>query len=285
MKTLQKRLTVFTILLFFAAISNAASVVVETKTLEGGITNDTVRIVFHVTNDFSAREIAVVLHENETDFAWNFTVAATMLNHYTVDGNTSIKHVGFSGELNNWDANTNFKVGKKNKQVAVWLFLDLPNDTYGLAVQTEGESEVTTLFTDYKSRESVRGSNTATSANYCTLFFNDAGGNPSSCVELIESAAVVNRIEPYTFSDIGTHLSGNATDMNFNIYPTLAEHSINIVSEKMLTSLSVISINGQQLLHKANVEKIDISHLKAGVYLVKAIFTDGTVAIRKIVKQ
>lgn len=290
MKNFKTLLAAFVLLLTCSA-TQAGAVKVETWPLGdagAGIESGIVRVVFTPTADFVAKEIAVILHETEASFGWNDGLAATMLNHYTVDGAPMIKHVAYDGNIVNWNT-AEFKEGEKGKKVAVWLSVNVATDTYSLHVQKEGEATVTEVATDYKSRESTdgKGTNTATKANFCTLFFNDAavGGvsNTASCVTVVEAATVVTTIEPYF---IGSPVGIDQTEAaSITVAPTVASSTITVSADDAISTVSVLTLSGQEVMTQANSNQIDVQSLEAGIYLVKVATISGETSITKVLKK
>lgn len=287
MNKLQKLITSIAFMLFICAVSQAAAVKVNTWPLgDSGIESGIVRVVFTPTTDFGSKEIAVVLHETETDFSWNASLSATMLNHYTVDGAPMLKHIGYDGNIPNWNT-TDYKEGEKGKKVAVWLAVNVAADTSALYVQIEGETTVTKVATALKSRESTdgKGPNTATMANYCTLFFNNVGGNTAACVEVVDGATVVDAITPYNFSGVTVGLAQKQAT-SISVTPTIVSNDIlKITAKEAISSVSVLTISGQEVLTLFATNEVNVRNLNSGIYLVKVITVSGEASITKILKK
>lgn len=83
-----------------------------------------------------------------------------------------------------------------------------------------------------------------------------------------------------------TTLAINDSDkFNITVFPNPATEFINITGLKTIKSVSIISLEGKQILQVKNSKKIDISKLSPGVYLVE-IETDQSVIQRvKIIKK
>lgn len=67
------------------------------------------------------------------------------------------------------------------------------------------------------------------------------------------------------------------------IYPTLAKDVVNIKTEDKIEKVQLIDISGK-LISTTNSEKINVSSLSSGVYIIK-IKTDKEVITKKIIKQ
>lgn len=69
-----------------------------------------------------------------------------------------------------------------------------------------------------------------------------------------------------------------------NIYPNPTKGEINIKTDKKIKSATVIDASGKSLLNNTS-ERLDISSLPKGVYLLKVDFSDGTSKTEKVIKQ
>ena len=59
---------------------------------------------------------------------------------------------------------------------------------------------------------------------------------------------------------------------NFNYYPNPAQDRLNLKSSSIITSVDVLSVTGQHILHidpLSNKTHIDISNFKSGTYFIK----------------
>ena len=69
---------------------------------------------------------------------------------------------------------------------------------------------------------------------------------------------------------------------DFTLFPNPATNTIFInTSKEKLKKLTVFSIFGEKIIHETHTNKIDISHLKSGMYFIK-INNDQTI---KFIKQ
>lgn len=69
-----------------------------------------------------------------------------------------------------------------------------------------------------------------------------------------------------------------------NIYPNPTRGEINIKTDKKIKSVTVIDASGKSLLNNTS-ERLDISSLPKGNYLLKVDFSDGTSKTEKVIKQ
>ncbi|MGB3453520.1 MAG: T9SS type A sorting domain-containing protein [Moheibacter sp.] len=72
---------------------------------------------------------------------------------------------------------------------------------------------------------------------------------------------------------------------NFTIYPNPTNGLLNIQSNEKIIKIEVMNLLGQTLLNFSNADKIDISHLSKGIYLLKIRDIEENVGIKKIIKQ
>lgn len=84
-------------------------------------------------------------------------------------------------------------------------------------------------------------------------------------------------------------LAVNNSDKNkIAYYPNPVTDILNISSDKNINSVSVYSVDGKLVLTQAyqnNEIKVDLSKLKAGIYLVKANLIDGSQKNLKVIKK
>ncbi|MDR0833088.1 MAG: T9SS type A sorting domain-containing protein [Candidatus Symbiothrix sp.] len=75
----------------------------------------------------------------------------------------------------------------------------------------------------------------------------------------------------------------NVSTQNLSVYPNPAKHDLFIRSDSPIEKIDLYNQLGQLVLKATDfVEKIDVSHLEAGIYFVR-IIVDGTVVTKKIV--
>ena len=68
------------------------------------------------------------------------------------------------------------------------------------------------------------------------------------------------------------------------VYPNPSSGIINIETKEELTSISLFSISGKELIKTLNTNQIDISKLASGVYVLKMNSVNGVVE-KKIIKD
>ena len=81
----------------------------------------------------------------------------------------------------------------------------------------------------------------------------------------------------------GTHQCGGGTGIDeagdlpaFVIYPNPVKDILNIVADKPVHSIRIYNVYGTEVAHSTDTNSIDVSHLPAGVYMVRA---DGRVTM------
>jgi len=84
-----------------------------------------------------------------------------------------------------------------------------------------------------------------------------------------------------------TTLSTNETVKNLkatNIYPNPTKGEINIKTDKKIKSSTVLDFSGKSVL-KSTSDRVDISSLPKGGYLLQVEFSDGTTTSEKVIKE
>ena len=102
----------------------------------------------------------------------------------------------------------------------------------------------------------------------------------ASCLTSIKS-------KPFTITNLST-LSTNEVSLDdcFSVYPNPANDFINISNSDKIKSKTIYSITGQLVKKETNQnEKIDISNLQQGVYLLEIETTNNQKFTKKIVKN
>lgn len=193
MKSLKKLVITLSFLLAFSSSIFAGALPVKTMPLGDGI-NATgyVRVVLELTDDAIGLDMGCILHQEEAAAAWNNGMATMMVNLKT----ESPTLAGYNGT--GWDLVNNIKAVDKNKEIAIWFTVDAVANTYGISAQMEDETEVTTIFTDYVSRSSVKGQ-LSDIAKFCSVFVNDKNGQTIKAVKVVKDAEIVTSIVPYVF--------------------------------------------------------------------------------------
>jgi len=85
----------------------------------------------------------------------------------------------------------------------------------------------------------------------------------------------------------GTHQCGGGTGIDeakdlpsLAVYPNPVKDVLNIATDKPVHSIRIYNVYGTEVAHATDTNSIDVSHLPAGVYMVRA---DGKVA--RIIKE
>jgi len=76
----------------------------------------------------------------------------------------------------------------------------------------------------------------------------------------------------------------SAKTKSISIYPNPTKGEINIKTDKKIKSSAVLDASGRSILTSTS-QKVDISSLPKGIYLVKVDFTDGTATTEKVIKE
>ncbi|MDR6516120.1 T9SS type A sorting domain-containing protein [Chryseobacterium camelliae] len=69
-----------------------------------------------------------------------------------------------------------------------------------------------------------------------------------------------------------------------SIYPNPAKGEVNIKTDKKIKSSSVLDISGRTVL-SSTTQKVDVSSLAKGVYMLQVEFADGTTSTEKLIKE
>ncbi len=280
MKNFKTLFSALVLLLTVSFSANAGQTVVETADLGEDKAAGTVRIVVSLTDVFVSNDaakntdIGIILHQ--TDFTgWNDGIALCMIQLMSETGEIELK--GYNASA--WG--TEIVKVERNKQIALWLSYDADADTHSLSYQLEGETATTELYSAYGNRALPRSAANDFS-RFCTVAFNN-NFTAEGCVTIDNSAKFVDTIEPYTF-ETSAAISQTQANNAIQVSPSIAQNEITILSELAISAVSVVSINGQEILSSSN-SKIDVSSLNAGIYLVKATTIDGNITIKRFVKQ
>ena len=71
-------------------------------------------------------------------------------------------------------------------------------------------------------------------------------------------------------NESSTNIFENLEKNDFVLFPNPVANTIFIInSDKKINTLSIYSIFGQEVITKNNTNKMDVSHLKSGMYFVK----------------
>jgi hypothetical protein len=76
----------------------------------------------------------------------------------------------------------------------------------------------------------------------------------------------------------------NFETTQISLYPNPATSEITIISKNKIDSVIVYNLNGQKVLESDSTEKLNISTLKSGVYIVSTII-DGASVTSKLIKE
>ena len=73
--------------------------------------------------------------------------------------------------------------------------------------------------------------------------------------------------------------------LDFSVYPTPTENTLNIKSKTEIVKIEIYSKLGQLVLKNTDKNTIDISNLNQGIYFVKVANINGDFGVRKVVKK
>lgn len=265
----------------FMISANAGQTIVKTMPLGQSITGTgIVRLVVKVSSSAIGPDMGFTLHEAEPAAPWNDAMAIGMFD-FAKNSNGGIHLAGYNAGT--WDWETNVKTVEAGKQIVLWITVDAANNLHGLSAQMEGETEVTTVYENYGDRASLQGKANA-AANFCSVFVNDRDGATADHIEIVKDAEVVTAIEAYTFEG-GSAIRQQVATANVKVAPTVVSDMLTLTSEKAIAQVAVMSLSGQAMITKQNVNKLNVAELSAGVYFVKATTVDGAVAIQRIMKK
>lgn len=91
----------------------------------------------------------------------------------------------------------------------------------------------------------------------------------------------------FVAGDCGNLAVDDATMANFSFYPNPVVDYLNFKTTKTISELSIYNAQGQQLLNISKVDdnKINLSRLLSGLYIINTKFKDGTKESFKVIKK
>ncbi|ALJ06124.1 hypothetical protein APS56_13740 [Pseudalgibacter alginicilyticus] len=75
------------------------------------------------------------------------------------------------------------------------------------------------------------------------------------------------------------------SDVDFKIYPTVANSTLFVKTNKSIKEIEIYNINGSSVLKTNNVEEVNVSSLSSGLYLFRATFNDNMTAVKRFIKN
>ena len=87
-----------------------------------------------------------------------------------------------------------------------------------------------------------------------------------------------------TSGSLGTNDAISIKDKSLSIYPNPTKGEINIKTDKKIKSSTVLDFSGKSVL-KSTSDRVDISSLPKGGYLLQVEFSDGTTTSEKVIKE
>lgn len=75
--------------------------------------------------------------------------------------------------------------------------------------------------------------------------------------------------------------------MQISIFPNPVRNFVQIQSETEVKTFQLYSITGKQLMKKAELykNKLDLTELPIGIYILKLLMTDGRIKALKLIKE
>lgn len=102
---------------------------------------------------------------------------------------------------------------------------------------------------------------------------------------------VANDADIASIDDIQVLASGtlatneaSAKSKSLSIYPNPAKGEVNIKTDKKIKSSSVLDISGRVVM-SSTAQKVDVSSLAKGTYMLQVDFADGTTSTEKLIKE
>jgi hypothetical protein len=97
-------------------------------------------------------------------------------------------------------------------------------------------------------------------------------------------AVSIDDVQVLANGTLGTSEVSKTKAENISIYPNPAKGEINIRTDKKIKSSTVFDVSGKSLLNNTS-ERLDMSSLPKGIYLLKVDFSDGTSKTEKVIKE
>lgn len=125
-----------------------------------------------------------------------------------------------------------------------------------------------------------------------TPFTNEIGVSPTSLggVDFF-SISTDNEYNIDTFKFISGLLDlvpiagvNDNTSLEFSIYPNPSDNVISIVSESAIEAVNIYTLQGILIKNVSEIDRIDISHLSAGIYFIEVLSEKGR-SIQKFIKK
>jgi len=88
---------------------------------------------------------------------------------------------------------------------------------------------------------------------------------------------------PVPAQDPSALSNANNQKNDFSVYPNPTSDYLNIQSEEEILEVTIFNLQGKQIL-KSNIERVDVSNLTSGIYLIE-IKTNSGKAFRKFIKK
>lgn len=73
--------------------------------------------------------------------------------------------------------------------------------------------------------------------------------------------------------------------LNISLFPNPASETLTVKSNGTVAAVEIYNVTGQMVLSVKNTSSLNISNLESGIYLLKAMNTNGNSALMKFVKQ
>lgn len=88
----------------------------------------------------------------------------------------------------------------------------------------------------------------------------------------------------FTVSENITSINEVSKENNILIYPNPATNYISVINSNEIYYIELYNISGKLVFNSTNTQKINISHLKSGVYMLKANTSNSTL-VKKFIKE
>jgi len=194
--------------------------------------------------------------------------------------NTALTQLDFgNNNLTNLDVSNNNALTILYCDVNQLTSLDVSNNT-ALTELYSGNNNLTSLDVRNGNNTNFSTFNSRFNPNLTCIYVDDATYSTENWIDIDPASTFVNNeAECEVLS-----LEGNALKLDVIIYPNPTDNYLFIEGNKNPISISIYNLLGAEVIVKSNTNKIDVSELSNGVYIIK--ISDGVSQIdRKFIKN
>jgi hypothetical protein len=193
---------------------------------------------------------------------------SNQLTSLDVSNNTALNYLSCSNnQLTSLDVSNNTALNYLNCRSNQLTSLDVSNNSALIELRCYN-NQLTSLDVRNGNNTNFTDYNSTNNPDLTCIFVDDAAYSNTNWTNIDPASTFVNNEAECALS-----IGDNAFELDVTIYPNPTDNYLFIEGNKNPISISIYNLLGAEVISKSNTDKIDVSELSNGVYIIK--ISDG----------